>query len=237
MANNPKVLGKVIYNVMPQNMNDGFTDYRKSGRILQHSSNITFAEVDKPPASGGGLALPTGATALWRHQDSAYTYYKWGPEPKDWTLLWKTSGDGIEWGDGIGGGGPGGGTAGRLRDYQFNIKATVPNSGLRFFSYGEVATSAAPLIINVDSILIGASISVDKIDASRDYQMVILINGVIEETLALLSGDVSNYSTSFTATIVPGDEISLYLERVTGSGKSTFSKVSAAIEIEEVEVP
>lgn len=231
MSQNPKVIGKIIYNVIPRDVNLNFEQYGKSGRVFDYGSNISMVEVDMAPDSGGGLSLATGATALYRTENTAYTYYKWGSDPKDWSLLYKTSGSGIEWGSGSGGPIPT--TAGRLRDYQFGITSKVPESGIRFFNYADVPTSSVPLIINVESRLIGASIGAN-ISSINNYQLIILINDVISEIIVLPAGDISNFSTNLDSTISAGDAVSLYIERDGAGGESEFSKVNVAIEIEEI---
>lgn len=134
---------------------------------------------------------------------------------------------------GTGGGGTGTGTAGR-RDYIFANNIAVPeNSGILYLEADSLATSSVPLVINKDSVFSGASIRVNTTDATNAYDLEVLTNGVVTETLRLAAGTEVATDSGFTNAITAGDSIALRIVRVVGSGKSAFNKIRVTLEIAE----
>jgi hypothetical protein len=109
------------------------------------------------------------------------------------------------------------------RAYQFSAGISVPSAlGVLYLRTGDVPTSSAPLSVDRSATLAGAAITVDRPDGTRDYQLEVLVNGVIQETLVLVSGSTKVATYAFSSSLSVLDEISLRLVRSSGSGKSTF---------------
>lgn len=125
-------------------------------------------------------------------------------------------------------GGGGGGTT--TFPYQLNVDFSVPQGSILYLRVGEVATSAAPIVLRAPGVLQGASIKVNASDADRTYTLRVLLNGVVVENLVLTSGQDQAFNNAFSQAFVAGDVLSCYLESTAGPvGKSTFSQVSATI--------
>jgi hypothetical protein len=121
----------------------------------------------------------------------------------------------------------------KRRDWSLSHQGRVQTSGIQYLKTGEVTTSAAPLVVASASKLQGASISVDVPDSSREYVLEVLVNSVVEESLTLVSGSTTATTFTFTTDLVTGDELSVRLRLVSGTGRSDFRRISATLEISE----
>jgi hypothetical protein len=120
----------------------------------------------------------------------------------------------------------------QIKSYVLNLDFKVPASGIGFLYLGDVATSAAPLVVNATGTLRGAAIGVDTAD-SKNYALEVLKNSSVVETLSLPSGSSEASTIAFTTSVVANDKISVRLRRTSGSGKSDFNDVTTYIEILE----
>lgn len=113
----------------------------------------------------------------------------------------------------------------------FTSNGKVPVAvGIKFFSTGDVMTSSVPIIFGGDVDVLSATIILDVLDA-QEYQVSILKDSVVAGTLVLPSSTM-NASVSFSGLDVSsGEELSFYIERVTGALQSTFSNAVLLIEI------
>ncbi len=127
----------------------------------------------------------------------------------------------------------GGGGGAKVRAYQFSIEKKVPAFGTLFMSYGRQPTSAAPLVVNRIATLAGASLAVDLIDGSRDYDLLINVNGTTVESVTLSSGSSKVIDTSFSTVLSASDEITALLVRSAGAGPSTFKNAAVSLEMVE----
>ena len=79
----------------------------------------------------------------------------------------------------------------------------------------------------------GASIRTDVADATNDYDVSILVNGVVQGSLALAATNDSAFTTALAITFAAGDEVALLLDRTAGTNKSAFKNVSVVLELNE----
>lgn len=129
----------------------------------------------------------------------------------------------------------GGGGGARVRSYAFNSSFGVPPAGvgIRYMNVGDVPTSSAPLYIDKSVQLREVEIHVDSVDPDRDYTLRILSASTIVENIDLGSGSL--FSTGSVATNIAGPwQFSMYLERVSGSGRSTFNNITVSTTMDEV---
>ena len=130
---------------------------------------------------------------------------------------------------GSGGGGP---AVGGGRVYQFSQDKRVPNAGTLYLLYGVVASSSAPFTVDTSANLRAVSISVDTVD-TKNYDLEIVVNGSVTDTLLLAAGNTEAYTSSFTTAVAAGDNISVRLVRATGTGRSVFSDSAVSLVIDE----
>lgn len=116
-----------------------------------------------------------------------------------------------------------------VRAYQFSADFAVPVFGTLYLQTGDVPTSSAPLIVDRAAKLTGATLSVDRPDSSRTFQLEVLVNGTLEETLPLALSTSKAVTIGFAKVLAALDEIQIRLVRLTGTGKSTFRNVAATL--------
>jgi hypothetical protein len=133
------------------------------------------------------------------------------------------------WVEASGSGGGGGVTAVPL-GAKTQVPAGVP--GL-FLEYGGVASSAAPYVATRAYTIVGASLFVNSPDPLQDFTLRLRVNGVVAESLALPATNSKAWASTFSTIVSPGDEIDVLLERTSGADKSTFSRVTATLELRE----
>lgn len=115
-----------------------------------------------------------------------------------------------------------------------NISGKVPESvGIRYFSIGDVPTSAVPLVFSKDVKIASATIKTNSTDV-QNYDVVILKNGVEVDFFTLTAGSTFTSATFENLTIEKASELSLRIERASGSLKSVFSNAIVAIEFQAV---
>lgn len=119
--------------------------------------------------------------------------------------------------------------AGLLQDYQFGRNVQVPGSGTLVL-YGPGDTTA-PLRMNRNGTLTGASIQVNVVDGARAYDLVIYKNGAPVATVPLPIGSMGGNTNALAVPISVADLITAALVRATGVGASTFSQEHAMIEV------
>jgi len=110
----------------------------------------------------------------------------------------------------------------------FNARIKVPAAGILYLRNGGAATSAAPFVAMQTFEIVSISLRVDKIDLSRDYDVVAYINGT-PTILLTLSASLSNSLTGLTVNIPNGASLAIALVKSSGSGSSTFRKIAATI--------
>lgn len=135
---------------------------------------------------------------------------------------------------GTGGGGTGTGTAGR-RDYLFAVKQAVPKTGgILYLMSDGVMTSSVPLVVNRDSTIASAAINVNNADPSQDFNLEVLVNGTVKESLGLSTGSSFISTTSFSSSVAANDQLALRIVRTSGSERSSFDEVRVTLELTEV---
>lgn len=115
-------------------------------------------------------------------------------------------------------------------------------NGVQYLSFGDVPTSAAPVVMMRPGYISAASIVVDNADASKDYKVSFKKFDGVSTTemgsMPLVSGSQSNYSVDpsgdfgYMMKFAAGDMISVSVEETSGvGGFSTFANVVANVEI------
>lgn len=126
-----------------------------------------------------------------------------------------------------GGGGVGGG-----RVYQFSQIRKVPNAGTLYLYYGQVLTSAASFSVDTSASLRAATIVVN-VSSTNTYQLEVLKNGIVVETLILLSGSTEALTSGFTTSLAASDNLAVRLVKTAGSGTSSFNNITVALVMDE----
>lgn len=114
-----------------------------------------------------------------------------------------------------------------------------PNS-IGFGSSGGVSTGGSIALLGpgntttgvrvpADQKIMGASILVSAIDASRTFNVSIRVNGVEAATLALPVSSLGSQTTSLNVPVVAGDAVTVLVVRTSGSGASTFNQMRVQI--------
>lgn len=118
----------------------------------------------------------------------------------------------------------------------FGVSRPVPGgSGVRFLNgAGDVPSSAAGLTLLRNGRITGASVRVEGADATRDYKVSIKINGTEVGLLALAATNASASTTALAISYSANDELSVSLERTSGTGRSTFRNATVILETNEV---
>lgn len=105
----------------------------------------------------------------------------------------------------------------------------VPSSGVQYLSVGEVVTSHVPITLPTDAILDGASIRVDRTDTNNEYELRVLVGGIVQETVTLPTGQTFASASDFTTFVAEGDDVQVLLARTSGSGASAFRSVNVSL--------
>ena len=125
------------------------------------------------------------------------------------------------------------GRGSRGRTLAFGIPLGVPSGGLRYLQTagGVVGSSATYRAIRPGTIT-GASIQVNAVDATRNYNLLILVNNV-QQAVVSLNGVIGNEDDALYVPYVKGDLISTAMLRTSGGGASTFSNVVALLDAKD----
>jgi len=116
----------------------------------------------------------------------------------------------------------------------FGLTKQVPNNGKSYLAGpGGTLTSSAGVTMLRAGQITGASIRTDVADATNDYDVSILVNGVVQGSLALAATNDSAFTTALAITFAAGDEVALLLDRTAGTNKSAFKNVSVVLELNE----
>jgi len=131
-------------------------------------------------------------------------------------------------------GATGGGSGARVRSYALNMNQRIPDSvGIRYLNIGEVPSSAAPLLIDKNIQLREIEVYLDNVDNSRDFTLRILSGSTVVQNVDIPSG--SQFVTASVATNITGPcPLSMYIQRVSGSGRSSFGNVVVSTTMDEV---
>lgn len=119
--------------------------------------------------------------------------------------------------------------AAMVHDYQFGRSTQVPGGGtLQLLGPGD---TTVPLRVNRAGAIVGASIQVNMVDASRTFDLQIWQNGASVATVSLPLSTLGAARSDLNVAVAVGDLILAYLVRTTGVGASTFSNEHAMIEV------
>lgn len=119
--------------------------------------------------------------------------------------------------------------AARIQNYQFGRSTQVPGAGtLQLLGPGD---TTVPARVNQAGTIVGASIQVDVVDASRAYQLEVHKNGGSVATVALAVSTLGNARSDLAVAVAVGDLISTFVVQTAGSGASTFSNLHAMVEV------
>lgn len=125
----------------------------------------------------------------------------------------------------------------RLLTHRYSSTGGVPGAGTRFLQAGTVATSSVGDQLPMATTLVGASIRVDVIDASRSYNLQILSSpsgvATVLATLVLPVSTISVVNFSLSVSISSNVELGARLVLATGAGASTFSNIIVNVFLEE----
>lgn len=116
------------------------------------------------------------------------------------------------------------------RAHQFSLPNRVPGSGLRYLEADGITTSSVPYVVERDSVIRAASITVQTADGSRSYGLDIFVESgpTILNTTVLGVGDTHEHE-QLSLAVTEGTELQFRLRRLTGSGRSTFRRAVAEI--------
>lgn len=112
---------------------------------------------------------------------------------------------------------------------QFGNDNPVPGAGTLQLEWA--GDSLVAMRQNRAGTITGASVQVNVVDASRDYNLSIRVNGIEVATLALPAGSLGNDTVALSSPLAAGDLLSAFLVRTAGSGASTFDEETAFVEI------
>lgn len=117
------------------------------------------------------------------------------------------------------------GVSGGISRQIFEIHQGIPATLARYFWEGEVNLICVPWIIESDAEIFAATVRVNKVDTDRAFDIEILVNGSVVQTLDFTAGSLDK-TFSFSENVSAGDEIQLRMSRSSGtSGSSTFQDV------------
>jgi hypothetical protein len=105
----------------------------------------------------------------------------------------------------------------------------VPVSGTLYLVFNEVVTSSVGIPIVESLTLKAGGIAVNIADATNDYDLEFLVNGVVRETVSLASTNNFASNNSFTYNVISGDLISARLTRTAGAGTSDFLQTNVIL--------
>jgi hypothetical protein len=112
----------------------------------------------------------------------------------------------------------------------FGRSAVVPAGGsLQLQSAGNVLVGKR--IVEAGNI-VGLSIEVGVVDATRAYMLDVRVNGVSVATIALPVSTLGAQAAVGPIAVVAGDLVTAFLVKTAGAGASTFSTINAQVEVE-----
>lgn len=119
--------------------------------------------------------------------------------------------------------------AARIQTYQYGRSTKVPGEGtLQLLGPGDTTVAVR---INRNGTIVGASIQVDVVDASRAYQLEVWKNGASIATVSLAVSTLGNARSDIAVAVSAGDLVSAFVVQTSGSGASTFSNQHAMVEV------
>jgi hypothetical protein len=98
----------------------------------------------------------------------------------------------------------------------------------------EIPTSLIPIHVQTAFVLKNAYISVPATDASRGYDLKVRVSGTLgdtTQTVYLESGSAYAAALNIDLSASANSTLQLWAQRVSGSGKSTFDYINAAVEL------
>lgn len=119
--------------------------------------------------------------------------------------------------------------AARQSDYQFGRSVRVPAGGTLYL-FGPDGTPTG-VRLNRAGTVTGLSLLVNVIDAARDYNLVLYINGAQAATLALPLNTIGVHTALLAVAAAAGDSVTVALVRTAGAGVSTFMSAHATVEV------
>lgn len=83
--------------------------------------------------------------------------------------------------------------------------------------------------VPADQKIMGVSLQVNVVDATRAYSLSIRVNGVEVGTLALPVSTIGNQNAALDIPLVTGDVVTLFMVRTSGAQASTFTQMRAQL--------
>lgn len=122
---------------------------------------------------------------------------------------------------------------GARRDYVLNVSNPVPAQGTQYLYHGSVNLASAPIVMNVAATIVSAALRVNDADPTQDFDVQILVDGIVADTLSLAAtNDVA--TGAFAIAVSSGEEISVRLVRTLGAAESAFNQVTLTLELQEI---
>lgn len=109
----------------------------------------------------------------------------------------------------------------------FGNTGGVPSGGtLGLLGPGNTSTG---IRVPADQKIMGVSLQVNVVDASRTYNLSIRVNGVEQATLALGLSTLGAQNTALNIPLVTGDVVTIFMVRTSGTQASTFTQMRAQL--------
>lgn len=115
------------------------------------------------------------------------------------------------------------------QNFQFGENIPVPGAGTLQLD-GPGNTLVGFRVYRAGTIT-AASIQVDVVDTTNDYDLEIRVNGLVVATVPLPSGSTGASSILLAAPVVVGDVVTAFMVRTAGADASDFTEEHAVIEI------
>lgn len=109
----------------------------------------------------------------------------------------------------------------------------VPGQGTLYLRFGEVSTGDVPASAPATGNIKRLFIQVDVADSSRSYDVEVVVEGSVAETVNLPVSTQKTSDVTLSASVTAGDDIQVRLVRDTGSGSSSFDLAIVALVIQE----
>jgi hypothetical protein len=123
----------------------------------------------------------------------------------------------------------------RCTDYVFTRRVKIPSqTGIMYLDIGGVNCLTAGVTAISNAELVGLSIRVEAPDATRDYDVEVILDPGGADTLLgslSLSNALSNFRDDLSALITAGNEWGVRIRRTSGSGRSTFTNMVVAVRV------
>ena len=117
--------------------------------------------------------------------------------------------------------GGGGGGSNVSSPVQLGTSLNVPDVGTLYYDYNSVSTASAPVRRSYAGTFDRLGLRLDVVDSSRAYNLEILVNGVVEDTVPI-PVDTLGLTASINVVHSIGDDIAARLVRTSGTGISSF---------------